>query len=327
MNSVCRIAVFAVIALSIGSSPARPESKAESEAEKKTEDSFKTSWSSISYTKTVSVRNAEVSEGRGQEVSERVSLSCEVEILDPNLVLGISREPIVEEMTADNGESVGIKSRSSGPFGMRYEAPRYQRRFVAPTRPAAWKTAVRSALRLPPKESSRPRWVEEIQPSSMQIDLDADLSKQVAKEIACVKGHFYALVAEAFENIDVPFKPSDDWVRLTPDIEIQLQEAHCTESSFRFNIKARPQGGGSMQPLSVQDYLPNRIVVERQFIGEDGKPTEHFRGLRHLPAHFTGSGSGGGSNSQIKGIRFVIAVNPAHYEIPFVLEDIPLPKP
>jgi len=30
---------------------------------------------------------------------------------------------------------------------------------------------------------------------------------------------------------------------------------------------------------------------------------------------------------QIKKIRFVIAVNPTHREIPFVLENIPLPKP
>ena len=82
-----------------------------------------------------------------------------------------------------------------------------------------------------------------------------------------------------------------------------------------------------MRPLSVQDYLPNRMVVAREFIGEDGKPTQHFSGLRRLPARVSGSGSGGGSNCRIKSVRFVIAVNPTHHEIPFVLEHIPLPKP
>ncbi|MBL7186361.1 MAG: hypothetical protein ISS70_08540 [Phycisphaerae bacterium] len=124
------------------------------------------------------------------------------------------------------------------------------------------------------------------------------------------------------------FKQSDDWVRLTPDMEIRLKEAQCTESSFRFDIDSRPEeGGASMRPLSVQDYLPRRVVVARQFIGEDGKLSNHFSGLRRLPAHVTGSGSGGGSNCQIKTIRFVIAVNPTHHEIPLVLEHIPLPRP
>ncbi|MHC4356290.1 MAG: hypothetical protein ACYS0H_26605 [Planctomycetota bacterium] len=339
MNPMRRIAVLAVITLSIGLSAALSESKAESKAEKKIEDNFKVSWSSIDYTKRVSVRNPAVSQygqqvqvqmqgrGQGQDVSESVSLSCEVEILDPNFVLGISRAPMIEEMTDDKGESIGISTRSSSSFQMRYEVPRYDRRFVAPQRQPKWKTAVRSALKLPPKESSRPRWVEEIRPSRMQIDLDVDLSKRTAGEIGRVEGHFYALVAESYENIDVPFKPSDKWVRLTPDMEIQLKEAKCTETGFRFSIKSRPQGGGSMRPLSVQDYVPNRIVTAREFIGEDGKPTDHFRGLRRLPAHITGSGSGGGSNSQIKSIRFVVAVNPTHFEIPFVLENIPLPKP
>lgn len=311
------------IVLFVGLSPAWSEAK----TEKKIEDSLKINWTSIDYTKKVSLHNTDISEGQAREVSERVSLSCEVEILDPNLVLGISRAPVIEQIIGGSGESIGVAPQSSNPFQMRYEAPRYDRRFVPPQRQPGWKTAVRSALRLASKESSRPRWVEQIRPSRMQIDLDVDLSKQAEGKISRVGGHFYALVAESYENVDVPFKPSDKWVRLTRDTEIQLKEAQCTESSFRFNIKARPEGGGSMQPLSVEDYLPNRIVVARQFIGADGKPTDHFRGIRRLPAHISGGGGGSGSNPQIKSVRFVVAVNPEHYEIPFVFENIPLPNP
>ncbi|MHC4118825.1 MAG: hypothetical protein ACYSWO_15095 [Planctomycetota bacterium] len=312
-----------VIVLFVGLSPARSEAK----TEKKIEDSFKISWTSIDYTKKVSLRNTDPAEGQPQDVSESVSLSCEVEILDPNLVLGIARAPVIERVIRDNGESIELAPQSPNPFQMRYEAPRYDRRFVPPQRQPGWKAAVRSALRLASKESSRPRWVEQIRPSRMQIDLDVDLSKRAEGKIGRVRGHFYALVAESYENVDVPFKPSDKWVRLTRDMEIQLKEARCTETGFHFNIKARPEGGNSMQPLSVEDYLPNRIVVARQFIAEDGKPTEHFRGVRRLPAHIIGGGAASGSETQIKSVRFVIAVNPTHQEIPFAFENIPLPKP
>lgn len=319
------IVLTGAMALLAGVSPARSESEAKPETN--IADNFKVSWSSIAYNKRVSVRNPVASENQGQEVSETLSLSCEVEIVDANLVLGICREPLVEEVKDGKGGDIEIGAVSSGSSFMRYEALRYRRRYVTPTRQPRWKTAIRSALRLSQEESSRPRWVNELEPSQMRIGLDVGLSKQTGGEIGVVKGHFYVLMAESLEHIEVPFKPSDDWVHLTPDMEIRLQEAQCTERSFRFNIKTRPQDGVSMRPLSVQDYLPNRMVVAREFIGEDGKPTQHFSGIRRLPAHVSGSGSGGGSNCRIKSIRFVIAINPTHHEIPFVLEHIPLPKP
>ena len=233
MNPMRRIVVFAAITLSVGLSAARSESKAESKAEKNIEDNFRVNWTRISYSKTVSLRNPDVSEygrqvqGKGQEVSERMSLSCEVEMLDPNFVLGISRAPMIEEMIDDKGGNIEIDSKLPSSFQTRYEAPRYGRRFVAPTRPAKWKTAVRSALKLPPKESSRPQWVEEVEPSRMQIDLSVGLGEQSSGKIGRVKGYFYALVAESFEYVDVPFKSSDKWIRLTPDVEVQICDAWC----------------------------------------------------------------------------------------------------
>ena len=80
--------------------------------------------------------------------------------------------------------------------------------------------------------------------------------------------------------------------------------------------------------LSVGDSLPRRIVVDRQFIGQDGKPIQHIIGTRRIPASVGGRGGGSGRDmGRVEKIRFVIAVNPAHYKIPFELEDIPLPRP
>lgn len=320
------IVLTGAMALFAGLSAARAESETKSEI--KVADKFKVSWSTIAYTKRVSLRNTEVSEDQSQEVSESLSLSCEVEILDPNFVLGISRAPVIEEMTDDKGVNIEIDSKPASSFQTRYEAPRYDRRFVAPQNQAKWKTAIRSALRLSQKESSRPQWVEVIRPSRMQIDLGIGMGGQASGEISRVKGYFYALIAESYEYVDVPFKKSDKWVRLTSDVEIQVRDAWCKDSSYRLSTKSRPEGGVSMRPLTAESYMPTRLVMSRQLVGPDDKPVRRHAGSSFLPYHVGGNSSGGGSNmGQITKIRYVIAVNPTHYEIPFVLEHIPLPKP
>ncbi|UCE48781.1 MAG: hypothetical protein JSW47_01270 [Phycisphaerales bacterium] len=332
MNSRCRIAFLMTVTLSISLSAARSESKAESEPEKKIEENFKVDWTRISYTRTVSLRNPEVSEYgqqvQGQDVSERLSLYCQVDILDPNFVLGISRAPMIEEIVDDKGGNIEIDTEPRSSFQTRYEAPRYRRRFVPPQPQAKWKTVVRSALKLPPKQGSRPQWVEEVEPSRIQIDLGIGTGEQSGEKISRVKGYFYALIAESFENVDVPFKKSDKWIRLTPDVEVQILEAFTDGSSYRLRTKGRPEGGGFRGMLSAESYMPARLVTSRQLIGPDGKPVRRHSPSRMLPFHIGGNSSGSGSSmGQIKKIRYVIAVNPAHYEIPFVLEQIPLPKP
>jgi hypothetical protein len=319
------IVLIAAMVLFVVSSPARAESEPKTEI--KVADHFKVSWSSITYDKKVSLRNPAVSEDQEQEVSETLSLSYEVESLDPNLVLGICPEHVIEEVTDGEGANIEFFPVSSRSSDMKYEALHYRRRYVRPPRPARWKTAIRSVLRLPPKAKTRGRWVNELESNRMQISLDVGLSKQDGGEIGRVKGHFYALVAESLEYVELPFKPSNDWVRLTPDMEIRLRDAQCTERSFLFRTNRRSSGGASIRTLSVQDYLPGRVVAARELIGEDGKPISHSFGIQRLPAHLLEGTNGGGSDCLIKSIRFVIAVNPTHHEIPFVLEHIPLPRP
>jgi len=159
----------------------------------------------------------------------------------------------------------------------------------------------------------------------MYVELDIGLRKRAGGEISRVEGYFYALTAESFEHIEVPFEPNDNWVRLSPDLEIQVREAQSTESSYRYRIGTRRQRGVSTQRLSVGDFLPGRFVLAQQLIGQDGKTTRHYGGSRSLPAHVGGSGSGSGSVDRIEKIRYVIAVNPTHHKIPFELEHIPLP--
>ena len=325
MKRLYWIVLITVTVLFMGSSPPRAES--EPKPKIKVADHFKVSWSSITYDKKVSLRNPAVSGDQEQEVSETLLLSFEVESLDPNLVLGICREFMIEEVTDGEGANIEFAPMSSRSSQMDYEALHYRRRYVRPPKPVRWKTAIRYVLRLPPKAKTQGRWVVELEPNRMQIGLDVGLSKRGGGEIGRVKGHFYALVAESLEHVELPFKPSDNWVRLTPYMEIRLREAQCTEKRFSFYTNRRPQGGASMRTMSTQDYLPGRVVAARELIGENGKPISHSFGIQRLPAHLLEGTNGGGSDCLIKSIRFVIAVNPTHHEIPFVLEHIPLPKP
>lgn len=297
---------------------------AESELDTKAARLFKVRWSSISYNKTM--YNPAVS-SQDREASEKLSLSCEIEILDPNLVLGTCHEPIIKQLTDRKGQNIDPGRAQPRAARLLYEVPNYRTRFKQPPGPSRWETLVRSVLRLPQKPRGRPELVSELEPSRMQIELDAELCERAGGQIGRVKGHFYALMAESLEHVEVPFEPNDNWVRLTPDLEIQVREARYTGSSFHFKIETHPQGGASMQPLTVEGYLPSRIVVARQLIGADGKPTRHFAGLRRLPASVGGSGSGSGGDCRIEKIRYVIAVNPTHHKIPFELERIPLPHP
>ena len=83
-----------------------------------------------------------------------------------------------------------------------------------------------------------------------------------------------------------------------------------------------------MRPYTIDTFLPKRIVVHRQLLGPNDKIIQNFGGYRHLPAHISGSSSGsGGDYGKVEKIRYMIAIDPTHYKIPFEFENIPLPKP
>ncbi|UCF85855.1 MAG: hypothetical protein JSV50_09550, partial [Desulfobacteraceae bacterium] len=234
MNTMREFVVFATITLSLGLSAAWAESKGQSGAEKKHGDNFKVKWTKISYIKTVSVSNTEVSENQELDVSERMSLSCEIEILDPNLVLGISRSSVIVEMTDDKGGKIEIDTGPSNSVQMRYKALRFDNEGVHPTKPAKRKTAVRSTLKLPAKESSHLRWILQVQPTQMGTDLNVGLGEKAPEKISRIKGYFYALIAQSYEYVDLPFKKSDKWVRLTPDVEVQITDIRYIKEPVQY---------------------------------------------------------------------------------------------
>jgi hypothetical protein len=296
--------------------------------DKKVTDLFKVNWESIRYDKSVYRRNPEFTLN-DPSVRENLSLSGRIEIKDPNLVLGTCQQGIITEMTDHKGQKIDHSQEL--PRRMYYEGLRYNQRYIQPQLLPRWKTVIRSLLRTGPT-SSRPELVNELQPARLEIQMNIRLLETPGGEIGSLKGYFYIIIAESLKYIDVPFEPNDNWVRLTDDMEVHVREAKCTTTSasrsrYSFDIEENWTGGPRTNRLSIEDYLPERIVTGRQFIGVDGKPTQHFMGMQSLPAHVAGSGYISGSDIQIKKIRFVIALNPSHYKVPFEFKNIPLPDP
>jgi hypothetical protein len=317
------IIIIILAGLSIGS--------AEIKVDKKVNKLFEVNWEAVRYGKSVSRYNTKVSSNRQESsANESLNLTCQVEIKDPNIVLGICQVGVITEMKDGKGQNIDPGQKIPPLKHMSYDAPRYRRRYSQRPQLPKWKSMIRSLLRVRPAPF-QPQLINVLQPSRLDMQLDIGLLEPSGGKIKSLKGYFYALTAASLEYVEVPFEPNNTWVRLTDDLEIRVNEARSTSlgsrARYNYNIEERRVGGDRMNRLTPETYLPERMVTGRQFIGIDGKPADHFRGINRLPAHVGGGGSGGGGNTQIDKIRFVIAVNPSHHKIPFELKKIPLPDP
>jgi hypothetical protein len=307
----------------------------DADVDRKVMKHFEVNWESLRYNKSVEQYNPEISSNRQPSGSnESLILSCEIEIKDPNLVLGTLRQGFITEITNSKGRNVKINQERPQVSHMPCEGLRYRQRFTQPPVIPRWRALLRKFLRIQPAPF-RPEMITELQPPQIQFDLDLGLLESSGGKIRSVRGYFYALTAESTEYVDVPFEPNDQWVSLTDEVAIQIKEANCTisGSSVRYNyeIEENQPGGRGIRPLGAEDYLPEKIVMDRQLIAEDDKQINRSMGFGFLPAYVggstSGSSSGPGGISPVKKIRFVIAVKPKHCKIPFDLKNIPLPNP
>ena len=307
-----------------------PIAKADSEKKAKIEDNFKVNWGSIQYNKNVALYNPEVSSNqRKSSSSENFRLNCQIEILDPNLVIGTCEQAVITQITDSKGQVIDTGPEFPDIRSMRYSGLRYDSKMVMPEREPKWKEVIDSVLRLERQRNMQPQRVFEIRPSGLQIQLDKDVLEELGNEIGSIKGYFYILSAQSMKNIDVPFEPSEDWIRLTNYHEIKINEVKLTGNRINFEIEEYRPDQNRMNSLNVNDYLPQEFVTARRFLKADGELSNHFlTGLNSIPAHVGGSGSmSGGDTDQIKKVRFVIAQDPNHVKIPFEIKNIPIPKP
>jgi hypothetical protein len=291
---------------------------------------FDVDWHSIDYI--LNLYNPAVSK---MQNTQSLSISCDAKILDPKRVIGTCDEPIIERITDGGGRDIDISLAQPRPDRMCYKTPEYRPSptLTPPSILVQLEGKIRSALKLPLQRRHLPSRKRELKPISLIIPLDPGLMWQNQKEIGRIEGYFHALTAESYKNIEVPFKSSNRWVRLTSDLEIQVARAWHDGFKYRFKINERSKAQINPGRLHVYCPLPDGILVERRLTGPDIPPEREDRAHspRSLPAPAGGNGLFGstvdGNDCKIDTIDYRIAVGPTHYKIPIELEHIPLPKP
>jgi len=289
--------VFTPQTLSLTDSPNQSTKQpyvGDSESGSKVADNLNVRWRSIEYRKTlynpaVTMYNP----AQGQPKSESMSLSCQVDMPEPGLVLGTCNDSVIEQITDSQGRDVEIGNVPSRSMFIYRDRPRFR--------------VSRTYVGLDGGPEHTP----------LRVELDGGLCKRVSGDIR-LKGHFYALIAESFEYVDLPFEPNVNWVSVTPDVEIRVREAQNEANRYRFEIEQRPDNVRQAFGMHVGDPLPSRFVVDRQIIVQKSSVGAGGSGSS---GSIGGSGSGSGRAEKI---RYTIAVNPTHQTIPFELEHIPL---
>jgi hypothetical protein len=262
----------------------------DSQPNKKIAENLNISWSSIEYEKTL-YNPALTSNKQGRPKTNRLFISCNIEMPDSGLILTMCPDAVIEQITDSRGSYIAaLPSQSTYKY---IHQPRSIRGFM------------------PEGQTNGPQY------SHLWVKLDDGLPEHISGKIG-LKGYFYALIAESLEYVELPFEPNDRWVRLTPDVEVRVRQARNETSRYLFDIEQRPAMVPDLFDVQIGDYLPGQLIMDRQFIG---KTSASEAGGGHSTGRIGGEGSGIGRAEKI---RFTIAVNPIHQRIPFKLEQIPL---
>jgi hypothetical protein len=304
--------------------------KTGSKKEIRIEDLFKVNWESIQYNKNVNIYNPQVATNQsGSRTSESMQLSCQVEILDANVILGICEQGIIAQIT-DSKEQVIYKGPEiPDTRSMSYSGLRYETKMITPKRDPQWKVIMESVMQIRKETNQGPEMVSVLQPSNLRMSLNNEIILKAGTEIGSIKGYFYALTVNKFKNIDVPFEPNDNWIQLTQNQFVKIKRVDRSGNSINFQIEEQWNGGNRSFQLRVDEYLPSQILTGKRYLKADGTLTEnHMFGSQQLPEHAGSGGSMSGKDvPQIKKIRFIIAEDPNNVKIPFELKNIPVPKP
>ncbi len=313
-NKMKRLNVFLVIIAVMSSLSLAKEDSGKGT---KIESLLKIDWKSIQYNKNITIYNPRNSSNQSpSNTSEDIQVRCNIDILDPNVIIGTCSQAVITEITDNKGQVISSEWAVPNTSTMTYNGLQYDRQTVMPKRDPQWKQIMESVLRIRKQASTGPQWVLKLRPSSLQIQLSKDILEKSGGTIGSIKGYFYALSAKSLKKVDVPLKRNDNWVNVTDNEQIHIKDVQHSGSSLTYSIESRQLNGNSRNfgsfSIKVSDYLPNQIITAQQFLRDDGSLSSAFFGSSsQLPAHIGGNGSiGGGDAAQITSIRFVIAEEP-----------------
>lgn len=219
---------------------------------------------------------------------QQLRLKCDIHIPPDSQILGLSHRGVVTQFESEEGRTIPIAD------------------------------AVRNSTH---KFVYRPRTAEDAgkpTTSRMTLEFGARLLRPESRKVNRIRGHFYALTANSARYVDIPFRPSEEWVRLTPDWEIQVEYATSMREHFGWDTEARRQSTKSKQiPVAFWALNQDDIPFDTRCLFR--LPFREYRGPR------------GGTMwprrmkwEYVRTVRYLIADDPKYHEIPFEFKNISL---
>ena len=269
-------------------------------------------WTSVSLTSQID-KSSDSPGPQTLESSRSLTISGEVNIIDSNGLIGLTSSVASAFVTDENGREI---PNSSGSFPVRFYQP-------------------------PHSMPAMPGLAGGLQPYHFSVSMPMDPNVAYPQRVSRMEWSMYALVAETYEVVDVPFKVTQDWIQVVPGLEILVEQATAEGNKYQYNVRARFNVkqvdwllGGSVF-MREGDELADRLMLEIQILNAQGKPVRSGSGA--FGSSSSGSGSGNQMTYTMTGqgtcencgaaatFRYRLAVNPYEQEVRFVLENIPVP--
>jgi hypothetical protein len=205
-------------------------------------------------------------------------------------------------------------------------------------------TVGRDRFYMPPmsiKTMKAGQWVSELQPYTFSVSMPLDPNCACPLMLTKLQWSTYALVAGTVKNVDLPFKVSDKWVDVATGLQVLVEKADITGTSYQYSIKVKytpskvSMSSGSV--LLVGDQKPPEVIVTKvDVLNTQGKSIpDQASGGFSSGSSYTGSGdtmtgtSTGSGNCNICGtaatIRYTVTLNAYEKEIRFLLQNVPVP--
>jgi hypothetical protein len=264
---------------------------------------FDVSWESVQRSSTVYNPAGSASHGDDQR---RLTISAKIHLLTTKNLIAVSPQAVVSRLTDDQGNELKVPQREQA--GPRHYQP--------------WCHDVK--FRAGGQQRTEPR------PYHLSISIDTNAMGDLPPTFGRVEGHFQALFAASYEEIDVPYKKSDEWIDLEPGVSIRIAEAFSENRQYRYRIETRDDREHHLRFMGFLDerrQLPETILVEQQLLDSQKEPIQPRRHPMFPFPGGHGAGEGDERFGDIKTIRYIYAIKPYERQVPFVCQEIPVPSP
>jgi hypothetical protein len=193
------------------------------------------------------------------------------------------------------------------------------------------------------KKMAGGQWVSELQPYGVTVDMPLDPNRPYPLVLSKVEWSMYVLVPGETKTVDLPFRPTVDWVTLTPGLEIKVENITAENGQYDYRLAMRYghnkvvwAASGAAIALWTQDPTPEVILTKLDILDPQGKSIQD-----QASGGFSSGSGAGGSGDLVTGtahgsgscsicgtattFRFTLALKPAQQELRFVLENVPVP--